>query len=133
MLCPLTRLRRPLSSIPKSRQLRAATAALEDMLSSSPPRSAGSARPQGGGKQLLAPERRGVRSLNMQPLTEVDSFGPGFLLGGRKKDPDGMGRYNSIYPGDNLLRSDRTRFLKIMATASDLFPDQRCGCAWCAR
>jgi len=124
--------RRPLSCHPRNPLFRAACSAYDDIQHTRPfsqrsdshhshnPTSSSSG---GTGKVRRRPSQ--------QPSDAESVLGPGFK-GNLLRDTGSLGGYNQIFPSP-VGGEERRRYLKIMATASDCYADQRCGCAWCSR
>lgn len=131
-LCSLAR--RPLSAQPRSRLLGAASSFTKDdtvhigglspqQLEQHPYNTTFSSSINGAGKAR--------RRLSQQSSDSDSVMGPGFK-GDLLRDTGTLGRYNQIFPTVSG-GEERRRYLKIMATSSDCYADQRCGCAWCSR
>ena len=128
---PPHRMRRPLSAMPRSRQLSATVRAIDEVLNASPPRhSPPGARAAHHNADAPTVSSRWQRLVQQMP--DHDSvLGPGFMAAGSGTGSGSIGRYHQILPSPE--GKERARYLKIFATASDAFPDQRCGCSWCSR
>ncbi|KXZ55013.1 hypothetical protein GPECTOR_3g176 [Gonium pectorale] len=141
--------RRVMSAVPRNRHLQATAAALEELTANSAALlaagghvwggSGSSGRPYSGVGAGWRPPSSAIAGSTSSATTGMEGHhaqrrGDAGTGGGgahAEGDADGSGSFRLVYPVAD--ESERRRYLRVLQTAADLFPQQRCQCAWCSR